>query len=169
MSGEVEMELTYEPRFNYGQVMPRLYDRKHLGFWCTSKGEALTLRSDLPLAVMSDGNRVSGRLTLHRGDRRFAGLSFTQGEPLILPPLGEEAAVLVSHTVRWWQSWAAQCEYAGPFGDAVLRSALVLKLMTYAPSGAIVAAPTTSLPEAIGGSWNWDYRYCWLRDAAMTM
>ncbi|MDQ6870223.1 MAG: glycoside hydrolase family 15 protein [Pseudomonadota bacterium] len=83
--------------------------------------------------------------------------------------LGRDADERCQHTLKWWQAWSDQCSYQGPYRDAVTRSALTLKLLTFSLSGAIIAAPTTSLPEAIGGELNWDYRYCWLRDAGLTM
>jgi GH15 family glucan-1,4-alpha-glucosidase len=77
--------------------------------------------------------------------------------------------VLLECTIRWWLDWSAKCTYSGPWGDAVRRSLITLKALTYSPTGGIVAAPTTSLPEEIGGVRNWDYRYCWIRDATLTL
>ncbi len=169
VEGEVAVDVLYEPRFAYGASAARISDRKALGFWCTRRGEALSLRSEVLLDLSPDGARAHGRATLSQGTRRYLALTFARGEPLVLSPLGEDAQRQIDRTVRWWNGWAARCRYDGPYRAAVVRSALVLKLMAYAPSGAIVAAPTTSLPEEIGGSRNWDYRYCWLRDATLTM
>jgi GH15 family glucan-1,4-alpha-glucosidase len=103
------------------------------------------------------------------GERRYLSLAYAEDGPAVVPTHGEMARTKIERSVRWWQGWAARCRYDGPYRDAVVRSALALKLLTYAPSGAIVAAPTTSLPETLGGWRNWDYRYCWLRDASLTL
>jgi GH15 family glucan-1,4-alpha-glucosidase len=99
-----------------------------------------------------------------------ARFSFTHAldAPAVLPPLGDRAEAALAATVRVWRAWSSRIRYHGPFREAVVRSALVLKLLAHSGTGAIVAAPTTSLPERLGASLNWDYRYCWLRDASLT-
>ncbi len=170
LAGEVEVEVACDPRLSYGRVAPEVADRGRLGWWYEEDGgAALVLRSEIALAREAGRPGVRGRARLRAGDRRVLALAYDRGQPAVLPLLGEPAARKVDRTVRWWQAWAARCCYAGPYRGPVVRSALTLKLMTYAPSGAVVAAPTTSLPERIGGVRNWDYRYCWLRDASLTL
>jgi GH15 family glucan-1,4-alpha-glucosidase len=103
------------------------------------------------------------------GERKYLSFTYSTEAPAVVPPLGGAARGRLEQTARWWREWANRCGYRGPYYEAVIRSALALKLMTYAPSGALVAAPTTSLPEWPGGVRNWDYRYCWLRDASFTL
>ena len=105
--------------------------------------------------TVSQGERVSFVLCWHPSE-----------EPTEKSIDPEEA---IRHTERWWREWSDRCTYGGPWREAVLRSLITLKALTYAPTGGIVAAPTTSLPEQIGGVRNWDYRFCWVRDATLTL
>jgi GH15 family glucan-1,4-alpha-glucosidase len=168
-AGEVEVEIVYEPRPRYGGVAPRLEERGALGIWLECRPFALILRSEIPLRLTNDRRGAHGIARIRAGERHSLSVSYTQEAPAVLPILGPVTQTRIERSARWWQAWASQCRYDGPHRDLVLRSALVLKLLAYAPSGAVVAAPTTSLPEWIGGVRNWDYRYCWLRDASFTL
>ena len=169
LAGEVELEVLYAPRPNYGRSRPRLERRGALGLWCEANGAALTLQSDVPLALTNDGRSAVGRARLRARQRVYVAFAYGQEAPQVIAPLPAVAPGSLDRSARWWRGWAGRAAYRGPYREAVVRSALVLKLMAYAPSGAVVAAPTTSLPEKLGGTRNWDYRYCWLRDASFTL
>ena len=169
LEGEVEIEILYDPRPDYGRVRPLLEQRGPLGLRCEVDGTSLTLHSELPLELTDGDRSARGTARIRRGEQTYLSLTYSMEAPAVVPLLGEAARGRIERTVRWWQEWANRCAYEGPYRDTVVRSALALKLMTYAPSGALVAAPTTSLPETIGGVRNWDYRYCWLRDASFTL
>ncbi|HET7584504.1 MAG TPA: glycoside hydrolase family 15 protein [Gemmatimonadaceae bacterium] len=169
LDGEVTFEMECDPRPNYARTVPRMRDRGTLGLYYEHRGRLLSVRSDVPLALNADGSAVHARFTLSRGERRYVSLVFSDQEPAVIPPLGAEAATKIERSIAWWDAWSARCEYDGRYRDMVIRSALTLKLLTFAPSGAVVAAPTTSLPEWLGGVRNWDYRFCWLRDASLTV
>ena len=166
--GEVEIETVFEPRPDYGRERPRLRDAGRLGVRAETRAGLLTLRADLPLAI-DEAGRATARAVLRAGETRHLSLGFADEWPAILPPLGAPSRDALERTVRWWRSWVGRVRYGGPERGAVVRSALALKLLVYAPSGAVVAAATTSLPERVGGDLNWDYRFCWLRDAALTV
>jgi GH15 family glucan-1,4-alpha-glucosidase len=166
--GSVELETTYQPRPNYGRKLVALRPTRALGLRIEDGRRLYTLRSNHPPALVAPAD-ATGRFVLRAGERAAFSLTFDHDAPATFPPLGDETQARVERSVRWWTNWADRCVYQGPYRDAVIRSALALKLLSYAPSGAIVAAPTTSLPERLGGDLNWDYRYCWLRDAALTV
>lgn len=168
LEGEVELEILFDPRFDYGQVTPQIIHQRGFGLFCEHGSAVLTIRSDVRLSVHQDRPGASGRATLRAGDERAVSLTYDRHIPAVLPP-ASTAAARVAATVQWWRGWMSMCGYDGPYRALVRRSAVTLKLLTYAPSGAIVAAPTTSLPEDPGGVRNWDYRYCWLRDASLTL
>jgi GH15 family glucan-1,4-alpha-glucosidase len=165
--GEVEVEWSFEPRPGYGLRHIGLLQAGKLGVRAETGAGLLTLRTDLPVQL-ADG-KTGGHARLSAGDARHASLTFAAEGPAVLPPLGEWSRAAVERTVRWWRTWASRARYDGPCREMVIRSALALRLMVYAPSGAVIAAPTTSLPERIGGPLNWDYRFCWLRDASLTV
>ena len=159
--GEAEIEVLFLPRPDYGRVTPRVVDRGPFGLIFQTGGARVSLRASVPVAPLM-------RMRLRAGQSIYFSLTFDESAPAVLPPLGDHTDAVIARSVGWWSDWAARAVYDGPYRDAVVRSALTLKLLQYAPSGAIIAAPTTSLPERIGAGLNWDYRYCWLRDASMT-
>jgi GH15 family glucan-1,4-alpha-glucosidase len=165
--GVVELRVEFRPRPDYGRRSVPIRATRNLGFRIEDGPRLTTLRCDRPLAQVGSSD-VDGRIPLRAGERATFSLTFDHAAPAVLPPLAA-APIALRRTLAWWREWAAKCTYDGPYREAVVRSVLVLKLLDYAPSGAIVAAPTTSLPERIGGDLNWDYRFCWVRDAALTV
>jgi GH15 family glucan-1,4-alpha-glucosidase len=166
LEGQVEMETCIAVRFHYGGTVPwvtRLASGH--GIKAVAGSDLVLLRASVPLSA--EDLTHGARFTVAKGQRhRFV---LTNGSSLAPdpPPLDADAAEL--RTERFWHDWTAEASTEGPHQELLLRSLITLKALTYAPTGGIVAAPTTSLPEAIGGVRNWDYRYCWLRDATLTL
>jgi GH15 family glucan-1,4-alpha-glucosidase len=167
-SGDVDVETVFDARPDYAGREPTVRDAGKLGIRVETADALLVLRTDLSHRSL-DGAVVRGRHRLRAGDQVHLSLTFTDDCIAVLPPVGDWTSAALERTIRWWRRWVAQLRYDGPAHEAVVRSALALRLMVYAPSGAVVAAPTTSLPERLGGDLNWDYRFCWLRDASMTV
>ena len=165
--GEVEVNVLFEPRPAFGAETVQVRRHGQLGFRMETSAGLLVLRTDVPLEAI--GGLMRGTARLSAADVIHSSLTLAAAGPAVLPPLGEWSRAAMERTVTWWRNWASQARYDGPCRDAVVRSALALKLMVYAPSGAVIAAPTTSLPERIGEWHNWDYRFCWLRDASLTV
>ncbi len=166
--GEPEIDMIFDPRPRYGASPARLRHVGKLGLRVETDVGLLVLRTDMPIQILSDG-RAHARVRLRAGDVHYLSLTFADEWPATLPLLGEPSCQRIARSAAWWSDWTSRLTYDGPSRDAVLRSALLLKLLVYAPSGAVVAAPTTSLPERVGGDLNWDYRFCWLRDASLTV
>lgn len=167
--GLMRFRIVYEPRPDYARRAPKLKRLGKLGWRCSYGGHLLNLLTDAPLTHRPDGCGAAAEVTLEAGQSLDFSLSFSETDIAVFAPLGERAAIRAQRTEDWWRNWGAACAYDGPGRDSVVRSAVTLKLMTYGLSGAVIAAPTTSLPEVLGGMRNWDYRYCWLRDASLTM
>jgi GH15 family glucan-1,4-alpha-glucosidase len=167
LSGRVPMRWALEPRFGYGRTETRI--ERRAGRWFAHAGaDALVLGVSAPDKGDLRNGAITGELSLASGESDVFSLSAADREPAVIPGR-EDAERRLEHTKRFWPEWAGRLRYEGAWPDAVTRSALALKLLTFAPSGAIVAAPTTSLPEWIGGLRNWDYRFTWLRDASFTL
>ncbi len=163
-SGTVPMRHHLTVRFDYGSIVPWVH-RVAGGLVAVAGPEAL--RFTTPIDVHGEGYATVGTFTVRAGDRVPFNLTWFPSDET--PPLPIDAVTAVATTEEWWQSWVAACSYQGDYADIVRSSLVVLKGLTHAPTGGLVAAATASLPEEIGGSRNWDYRYCWLRDATFSL
>ncbi|MFE7591975.1 glycoside hydrolase family 15 protein [Kitasatospora sp. NPDC057512] len=169
VSGTVRMRSALRMRFSYGRVVPWVHRVEQ------ADGGHRTVAVAGPDSVWLDGEAE----TYGRDLTTYADFTVTAGERIAFAltwqashldaPNAPDAEDMLDATADFWHDWADQCTYQGPYREAVIRSLITLKGLTYAPTGGIVAAPTTSLPEDIGGERNWDYRYTWLRDAAITL
>jgi GH15 family glucan-1,4-alpha-glucosidase len=164
IEGTVPVDVILQVRFGYGATPPWIRQTDD-GILLTASPDSLRLRT--PAKVELSRRRVSCRLEVKKGQRIPFELEWHPCHRPPLPALDVDA--VLDSTERFWTEWASRCSYRGPHREAVVRSLLTLKALTYAPTGGIVAAPTTSLPEELGGVRNWDYRYCWLRDSALTL
>ena len=168
VAGTTEWEFVCRPCFEYGIVRPRVTVSGERLALLVGGPEGLAVASSLPLRAEDGAVRATFRLR----DGERAWFALTGYRPQDLPAEAVDDAEVdrrLAHTREVWKEWVGRCSYEGPYRDQVIRSAITLKTLTNAPTGAIVAAPTTSLPEDLGGVRNWDYRYCWLRDSAFTL
>jgi GH15 family glucan-1,4-alpha-glucosidase len=164
LRGRVPMHMELSVRPDYASVSPWI-DSAPDGVVATAGPDAFRLSTMLPLEV--DNGTVRADFVAREGARERLTLSWhlSYGEE---PPV-EDADSALARTEEWWRQWSDRCSYQGPYRDDVLTSLIVLKAMTFETTGAVIAAPTTSLPEDIGGERNWDYRYCWLRDSVLAL
>jgi GH15 family glucan-1,4-alpha-glucosidase len=164
VEGDVPFEMLLNIRFGYGANAPMIQKTDN-GMYFMAGPDALVLRA--PFSVEHSSRRASSYFRVRKGERIPIQLTWFASHENAPEAIDVEKALAA--TESFWGDWAGRCTYQGRWRDAVLRSLITLKAMTYAPTGAIVAAPTTSLPEEIGGVRNWDYRFCWVRDASLTL
>jgi GH15 family glucan-1,4-alpha-glucosidase len=164
LSGAVPMRMDLRLRFDYGHVAPWVRRVGHQ-LAAVAGPDAAWLRT--PVDLHGHDLTTTAEFTVRAGES--VPFVLTHAPSHRPRPRPVEAAAAVEDTVDRWEEWISRCSYRGPYADAVRRSLLTLKALTYAPTGGIVAAATTSLPEQLGGPRNWDYRYCWLRDATLTL
>lgn len=160
-SGRVTLSLELAPRPDYARTRPQIVEQgRHAATW--DGDQPLTLGASVPLDV--DGGTVHAHLDLHEGEQACFMLGSLRADEG-----AADATDLLKRTQASWAAWSVGCPYDGPYREEVMRSVLALKLLAHEPTGAVIAAPTMSLPEDVGGVRNWDYRYAWLRDAAFAV
>ena len=167
LAGHVRLRWLVEPRFAYAARDGRI-ERRHGHPVFTQGRDAIAVETwDAGEAIPGDG-AIAGEFTAEAGSTAVLTLAVAHEEPVVFSGRADVER-RIDRTCRFWSAWSSRAQYDGPWRDHVVRSALLLKLLVFAPSGAIVAAPTTSLPELVGGVRNWDYRYSWLRDSTWTL
>ena len=162
--GQVPMRMELIIRFDYGAIIPWVRRIKR-GIRAVAGPDTLLFHTDVELR--GENLKTVADFTVSEGQRVPFVLMWHPSHDS--PPAQIDPEATLDQTERWWREWSSRCSYEGSWREAVLRSLITLKALTYAPTGGIVAAPTTSLPEQVGGVRNWDYRYCWLRDATFTL
>ena len=169
--GSVEVEVRIAPRFDYGQVRPWIRRHGHRLHSTIGGNDALLVWCEHELTE-DPAHELVGRFAVGPGDRARLALTYCAPQHVDAgPPEGPDLQTIdeqLEATLRWWREWASSLRLDTPDEAAARRSGIVLKALTYAPTGAVVAAPTTSLPEAMGGVRNWDYRYAWVRDSSFS-
>jgi GH15 family glucan-1,4-alpha-glucosidase len=165
--GTVEVDAVFEPRFDYGLRVPALSRRRH-GVLATDQDDDVTTIASGPEVTWNvEDGKAAARIPLQLDQTAWLVLRFDDDEVHPIEQYRSDAKL--EATIQWWDAWASRLAYQGPYRQEVERSALALKLCCYEPSGAILAAPTTSLPEWLLGDRNWDYRFTWLRDSAFVL
>jgi GH15 family glucan-1,4-alpha-glucosidase len=163
--GKVQMRMDFVVRFDYGQAVPWVTRQPDGALFAIAGPNLLALRT--PVELRGEGLRTIGDFTVTAGTT--TGFGLTYGSSFGRAPRPTDLESALGKTAKWWRKWVARCTYHGPEADAVEGSLITLKALTYAPTGGLLAAATTSLPEQFGGQRNWDYRYCWLRDATFSL
>jgi GH15 family glucan-1,4-alpha-glucosidase len=162
--GQVRMKVELVIRFDYGSVVPWVRQTGH-GISAIAGPDMLSFRTDVPL--QGKNMRTEAEFTVSEGQKVSFDMAWYPSHQSEPAPVSVDAAI--QDTEKWWRKWSDRCVYQGKWRDAVLRSLITLKALIFQPTGGIVAAPTTSLPELLGGVRNWDYRFCWVRDATLTL
>jgi GH15 family glucan-1,4-alpha-glucosidase len=165
LRGRMSMRMELVLRFNYGASVPWVSRLPDGSLRAIAGPDMTVLRTSVPLR--GEGLTTTARFMIDAGASIPFVLTYGMSYRAVAPPI--DAATALKATERFWRKWANRCSYSGDGADAVSRSLITLKALAYAPTGGIVAAPTTSLPERLGGARNWDYRFCWLRDATLTL
>ena len=168
VAGSVDVEFTISPRFDYGAAHPWLRRHGERIVSAVAGDDALVVQATVAIELSSDTCAVTGSSALSAGESFTITARSQAAHQLDVTPI-DDAAALIDATVEWWREWSSSTVAEGPYAALLERSALVLKALCCAPTGAIIAAPTTSLPEIRGGAANWDYRFCWIRDATLTL
>ena len=171
--GRVDFTIAVVPRFDYGEVRPWIRRHSDRVYSAIGGNDGIVIASDALLEPDASSHDLAARVTIRAEDRVRLSVSFVRPEDLEYEvpavPSPEELDHRLKETVAWWRKWTSQLTIQGSHRAAVVRSAIVLKGLTFAPTGAMAAAATTSLPETVGGERNWDYRFSWIRDSAMSV